>query len=248
MGDINPDYSDSESVVEDYHMEENNEHEEEDINFPDYNDPESGIENYSMEENNEHEELHVEQEDINLLDYNDPESGIENRGESPVLARPDGVLPPIRLGVVLGQSSSEQHLRLWSRDEQADHEAQTQEWAMQVQERDEVIAALKEKIIQQTGNAISSSEDLSAGRTNKVERSAKQQDPPIFTGDKPASGEKAVKFDHWHMLLKHKLRVNADHFDSDEGKISYILARVGGSVAENLMPFVTDEQRHYLGR
>ena len=53
-------------------------------------------------------------------------------------------------------------------------------------------------------------------------KSAKQPDPPVFTdGVDPT-------WDDWSAKIREKMRVNADHFSSEDGRLVYVLGRLGG--------------------
>ena len=77
-------------------------------------------------------------------------------------------------------------------------------------------------------------------------RSVKAESPPTFTSDKPTNGNPKVKFKPWMMLLKAKLKKNADHFADDEEKIDYIAGKLGGTAQEALIPWITPNARGEL--
>lgn len=66
-------------------------------------------------------------------------------------------------------------------------------------------------------------------------RSAKMVDPPVFCNDKARD---TVSFASWLRQIKNKLRVNADHFLSDDAKMAYIEGRLGGKASEDLEPYL----------
>ena len=55
-----------------------------------------------------------------------------------------------------------------------------------------------------------------------TKKSAKQPDPPIFVdGVDPT-------WDDWSAKIREKLRVNADHFQTEDARVVYVLSRLGG--------------------
>jgi hypothetical protein len=65
-------------------------------------------------------------------------------------------------------------------------------------------------------------------------KSAKVDVPRFF--DDPS--EDKVTFDVWYHQMENKLRVNADHYDDDKAKFGEVFNRLGGSVADNVLPFL----------
>lgn len=60
-------------------------------------------------------------------------------------------------------------------------------------------------------------------------------DPPVFYNDK---AKDTVTFASWLRLTKNKLRVNADHFPTDDARMAYIEGRLGGEASEDLEPYL----------
>lgn len=67
-------------------------------------------------------------------------------------------------------------------------------------------------------------------------RSAKFPDPAIFLN----GAKDTVTFEVWYRGLQNKLRTNADHFDNDAARQSYIESRLGGKAASELAPYLRD--------
>ena len=61
----------------------------------------------------------------------------------------------------------------------------------------------------------------------KAKKSSRHPDPPIFTDGKDPS------WDDWSSQIREKLRINADHYPADEGKVIYVLSRLGGEAVKH---------------
>jgi hypothetical protein len=72
-------------------------------------------------------------------------------------------------------------------------------------------------------------------------KSAKIPDPPLLTdGNEPT-------FESWKLQLRGKLRVNSDHFPSDEARMAYVFGRTGGDAQKHLRPrYDEDSDDPYL--
>lgn len=68
--------------------------------------------------------------------------------------------------------------------------------------------------------------------TAKAVKSMKLPDPPVFGGNK----DDQLSFDDWMTRLNNKLTANADHFDTELLKISYIVGRTTDKAAKHLRP------------
>lgn len=73
--------------------------------------------------------------------------------------------------------------------------------------------------------------------TLKDKRSVKLPDPPIFYNN---SEKDTMKFEVWHRQMKKKLSVNHDHFAGEDAEQAYIESRLGGTAADELMPYLRD--------
>jgi hypothetical protein len=71
---------------------------------------------------------------------------------------------------------------------------------------------------------LSRSDSSSEGRTTKI------PGPPVLTDGKEPT------FESWKLQLRGKLRVNADHFLSDEARMAYVYGRTGGDAQKHLNP------------
>lgn len=120
------------------------------------------------------------------------------------------------------------------------------QWVAQLAEYKEQIDTLRDQIISMaartTAAPVREGTPSSSYTEGGTKRSAKVEHPAIFTNDAAAGSDKqVVKFPHWYMLLRGKLRKNSDHFDNDREKIDYIVSRMGGTASENILAFVSDE-------
>lgn len=80
-------------------------------------------------------------------------------------------------------------------------------------------------------------EDTPGSRFSQNDRSAKIADPPVFYNDE---SKDTVVFASWLRQVKNKLRVNSDHFLSDDAKMVYIEGRLGGKASEDLEPYINE--------
>lgn len=80
-------------------------------------------------------------------------------------------------------------------------------------------------------------EDTPGSRFSQSGRSAKMADPPVFYNEK---SKDTVVFASWLRQVKNKLRVNSDHFLSDDAKMAYIEGRLGGKASEDLEPYINE--------
>jgi len=84
-------------------------------------------------------------------------------------------------------------------------------------------------------------QDLSALATETIakaggKRSPKQSDPPILTdGVDPT-------FEGWKIKMKHKLRENSDHFQTEKSKVGYMYGRTEGDAARHLEPDMENDK------
>ena len=69
----------------------------------------------------------------------------------------------------------------------------------------------------------------------RAKKSTTIPDPPILTNGKDP------RFDDWLLLMKQKLRANADHFDTIELQIAYVTSLIAGRAREHIMPRMRDE-------
>ncbi|CAJ2510194.1 Uu.00g060940.m01.CDS01 [Anthostomella pinea] len=90
------------------------------------------------------------------------------------------------------------------------------QWDNIIKEKDKEIQLLREKVISMAGATTGSSQS-----SRSTWLSPKQKDPPVFTGNKPTAENN-----------------NANHFPTDDDKITYILGHLQGSASEGLMPFL----------
>src|SRR5436190_20002147 len=76
-------------------------------------------------------------------------------------------------------------------------------------------------------------------------KSAKIPDPPILTDGKDPT------FESWKLQIQGKLRVNADHFPTNEARMAYVFSQTGGDAQGHLRPrydedsedlFLTDQE------
>ena len=75
-----------------------------------------------------------------------------------------------------------------------------------------------------------------SGSSTSVHRNIKI-DVPIFRNEP----KDELSFDFWYRMIENKLRVNENHFDSDEVKRVYIESRVQGQAGENLLPYLSHD-------
>lgn len=68
-------------------------------------------------------------------------------------------------------------------------------------------------------------------------RSGKVPDPPVFYNEKDRDTD---EFEQWHRDVYNKLRVNADHFNDDHARQTYIESRLGGRAKRELAPYLRD--------
>ena len=61
-------------------------------------------------------------------------------------------------------------------------------------------------------------------------KSAKIPDPPILTDGKDPT------FESWKLQIWGKLRVNADHFPTNEARMAYVFSRTGSDAQGHLRP------------
>src|SRR4030081_1272706 len=66
-------------------------------------------------------------------------------------------------------------------------------------------------------------------------KSTKIPDPPLLTDGKEPT------FESWKLQIQGKLRVNADHFPTDEAQMTYIFGRTGGDAQKHLSPQYNEE-------
>ena len=66
-------------------------------------------------------------------------------------------------------------------------------------------------------------------------KSAKIPDPPLLTDGKDPT------FESWRLQIRGKLRVNADHFLTEEARMTYIFNRTGGDAQQHLNPRYDEE-------
>jgi hypothetical protein len=71
---------------------------------------------------------------------------------------------------------------------------------------------------------------LSQGNSPVPKKSTKIPDPPPLTDGKDPT------FESWKLQIRGKLRVNADHFPSDEARMAYVYGRTGGDAQKHLNP------------
>jgi hypothetical protein len=64
-------------------------------------------------------------------------------------------------------------------------------------------------------------------------RSAKYPDPKLFKGTSSPS------FPQWRIAIQAKLDTNADHFQDEKAKVTYVYTRTAGEAAEQLRPYIT---------
>ena len=69
------------------------------------------------------------------------------------------------------------------------------------------------------------------------QRSTPIPDPPIFDGTSD------LKLNHWIMKMSAKLRINYDHYESNEERVLYTASRLGGSALDHIIPRLTDEAK-----
>ena len=96
---------------------------------------------------------------------------------------------------------------------------------------DDSLAAAKEQASKWRSKALGLEEEVQqldsaalARRPAKdpSKKSAKQPDPPIFVdGIDPT-------WDDWSAKIREKMRVNADHFSTEDARVVYVLSRLGG--------------------
>jgi hypothetical protein len=71
--------------------------------------------------------------------------------------------------------------------------------------------------------------------TDRLHRSAKISDPPVLTdGVNPT-------FDNWKIQLQDKLKVNTDHFPTEEARKAFVFACTGGDAQTHLRPRYSDD-------
>jgi hypothetical protein len=70
---------------------------------------------------------------------------------------------------------------------------------------------------------------------NRSTKSAKIPDPPLLTDGKEPT------FESWKLQIRGKLRVNSDHFPTDEARMTYIFGRTGGDAQKHLSPRYDEE-------
>jgi hypothetical protein len=68
-------------------------------------------------------------------------------------------------------------------------------------------------------------------------KSAKIPDPPLLTDGKDPT------FESWKLQVRGKLRTNADHFPSDESRMTYVFSRTGGDAQKHLQPRYDDDSK-----
>lgn len=68
-------------------------------------------------------------------------------------------------------------------------------------------------------------------------RSAKYPDPELFRGTSSPS------FPQWRIAIQAKLDTNADHFQDEKSKITYVYTRTTGQAADQLRPYITTDGR-----
>ena len=84
-------------------------------------------------------------------------------------------------------------------------------------------------------------QDLAALATETItraeaKRSPKQPDPPMLTdGIDPT-------FEGWKIKMKHKLRENGDHFQTEKSKVGYMYGRTEGDAARHLEPGMENDK------
>jgi hypothetical protein len=71
--------------------------------------------------------------------------------------------------------------------------------------------------------------------TDRKGKSTKIPDPPQLSDGKDPT------FEAWRVQVNGKFRVNADHFDSEEAKMYYVLNRTTGDAQVHLLPRYEDE-------
>ncbi|KAK9769260.1 putative CCHC-type domain-containing protein [Seiridium cardinale] len=114
-------------------------------------------------------------------------------------------------------------------------------WEDQVKDLEEQIAGLKDTVVKMAQQPTRFTRDgtpssfVSSGGTHHG-RTAKAAEPGTFTNKK-----EDVDFNHWFMLLKGKLKDNADHYSTESSKIHYILGKMGKPASDDLLPFVHSE-------
>jgi len=77
--------------------------------------------------------------------------------------------------------------------------------------------------------------------SGRPQRSAKIPDPPIFTDGKDPT------FDSWKLQMRGKLRANADHYPTNEDKMTYVFSRTGGDAQEHLLARYDEESKDPFG-
>jgi Zinc knuckle len=70
-----------------------------------------------------------------------------------------------------------------------------------------------------------------------MSKSAKIPDPPPLTDGKDPT------FESWKIQMKGKLKVNADHYPTDDAKMTYVFSRTGGDAQEHLQPRYDDDSK-----
>lgn len=83
---------------------------------------------------------------------------------------------------------------------------------------------------------------VSTATSNADKRSTKVPDPPIWTADKDSK----ITFEVWWRRIDNKLRVNSDHFADDLAMRVYIEGCIGGQAANNLDPYVRDDNPSHI--
>jgi hypothetical protein len=68
-----------------------------------------------------------------------------------------------------------------------------------------------------------------------MKKSAKIPDPPLLTDGKDPT------FDNWKIQITGKLDVNADHFATEQARMTYVFSRTGGDAQNHLKPRVSSQ-------
>lgn len=122
----------------------------------------------------------------------------------------------------------------------------------QISERDQRIADLQETVADmailasrnsRAGTPAGDTVHSVSGSVVRERWSAKVADPPVFCAEKDKD---TVNFEAWIRQIRNKLDVNKDHFDSDKAKRVYVESRIGGVAANNLQPYLREDNPNKL--
>lgn len=75
---------------------------------------------------------------------------------------------------------------------------------------------------------------MTGGNAHSSQRSEKVPDPPIFRND----DDDEEDFEQWFRDMENKLEVNADRYQNDKARQTYIESRLGGKAKRDLAPYL----------